>query len=114
MSQDRSMNLKRYAKPLLAIGLIAGLLGAGFATKNRWMPLLHKANSAQPAQAEAAAQAPPAVTNKVIVGDQAQQNLGLSSKPLKAGPYWKHLTVQGTVIDRPGRGDCEVAALTTG
>src|SRR5262245_41230947 len=51
-----------------------------------------------------------APAGKIIVSDQAQKNLGLTAKPLKAEVFWKRITVQGMVVDRPGVSDREIVA----
>jgi len=53
-------------------------------------------------------------SNKVIVNDQAQQNLGITAKPLRAETFWKTITVQGMIVDRPGFSDREIVAPATG
>lgn len=53
-------------------------------------------------------------TGKIIVGDQAQKNLRLTARPLKAGPYWKTITIPGSIVDRPGVSDREVVAPAIG
>jgi membrane fusion protein, heavy metal efflux system len=50
----------------------------------------------------------------VIVGDQAQKNLGIIAKPLIAETFWKTITVQGMVVDRPGMSDREVVSPAVG
>jgi biotin carboxyl carrier protein len=52
--------------------------------------------------------------DKLVVSDQAQQNLRLTAKPLKAGTYWKSLMLPGSIVDRPGVSDREVVAPATG
>ena len=53
-------------------------------------------------------------SDKIIVGDQAQKNLGLTAKRLPAGIFWKTITIQGMVVDRPGFSDREVVAPAIG
>jgi cobalt-zinc-cadmium efflux system membrane fusion protein len=55
-----------------------------------------------------------APTEKIIVGEQAQKNLSLSAKPLEAVTFWKTITIQGMVVDRPGFSDREVVAPAVG
>jgi membrane fusion protein, heavy metal efflux system len=57
---------------------------------------------------------PSVSSNNLIVGDQAQQNLKLTAKPLKTSTYWKSITLPGSVVDRPGVSDREVAAPAIG
>ena len=51
---------------------------------------------------------------KIIVGDQAQKNLGLTAKPLQSTTFWKTITVPGMIVDRPGVSDREVVAPAAG
>jgi biotin carboxyl carrier protein len=51
---------------------------------------------------------------KLIVGDQAQQNLKLTAKSLKVGTFWKSITLPGSVVDRPGVSDRKVVAPAVG
>jgi len=53
-------------------------------------------------------------SDKIIVGDQAQKNLGLTAKRLQAGIFWKTIAIQGMVVDRPGFSDREVVAPAVG
>ena len=50
----------------------------------------------------------------MIVGDQAQKNLGLTAKPLKSETFWKTIAVQGMVVDRPSISDQEIVAPAIG
>jgi multidrug efflux pump subunit AcrA (membrane-fusion protein) len=51
---------------------------------------------------------------KVVVGEQAQANLGISTKPWKSGTYWKTISVPGMIVDRPGLSDRGVTAPVAG
>lgn len=53
-------------------------------------------------------------TDKIIVGEAAQKNLAITSKPLQAGVFWKRIAIQGMVVDRPGFSDREVVAPAIG
>jgi cobalt-zinc-cadmium efflux system membrane fusion protein len=53
-------------------------------------------------------------TDTIIVGDQAQKNLGLTAKRLQTEVFWKTITVQGMIVDRPGMSDREVVAPAIG
>jgi cobalt-zinc-cadmium efflux system membrane fusion protein len=53
-------------------------------------------------------------SDKIVVGDQAQKNLGLTAKPLQAEVFWKTITIQGMIVDRPGFSDREVVAPAIG
>ncbi|CAN5248557.1 efflux RND transporter periplasmic adaptor subunit [soil metagenome] len=108
------MKLLRYTKHAVALLVVGGVLGAGYATRERWMPLLQSRQSAE-APAEASAgdgnTLPPV---RLIVSEQAQQNLGLNAKPVTVGTYWKTIPVPGMVVDRPGQSDRNIVAPATG
>jgi biotin carboxyl carrier protein len=102
------MNVLRYLKPLLALAVVGGLLAAGYLTRDWWLPWLRPGK-----QADSAAPDETAPADKVIVSDQAQKNLGLTSAQLKAQSVWKTIQVPGMVVDRPGRSDRAVVAPIT-
>lgn len=105
------MKILRLVKPLAVIVVVAGLGVAGYATRDRWLPLLLPAKPAESVESPGEAAAP---VTKVIVNEQAQTNLGLTAKPLKAQTYWKSIPVPGMVVDRPGLSDRGVTAPVTG
>ena len=105
------MKLLQLLKPLAAIAVLAGVGAAGYATRERWLPLVRPAESAAPVEA---AGEPETLTGKVVVGEQAQLNLGLTAKPLAARTFWKTIPVPGMVVDRPGQSDRGVASPATG
>ncbi|MGL5096765.1 MAG: efflux RND transporter periplasmic adaptor subunit, partial [Planctomycetia bacterium] len=53
-------------------------------------------------------------TSRVLLSEQAQKNLKLTSMPLKVQTYWKTLSIPGMVVDRPGFSDRGVVAPVTG
>lgn len=105
------MMVLRFAKPLSLAALIAGVTVAAYLSRELWLLRPSPAVTGQSAT-------PPDDTNtpsdKIIVGDQAQKNLGLTAKPLQAGIFWKTITIQGMVVDRPGFSDREVVAPAVG
>src|SRR5829696_7897859 len=105
------MTVARLLRPLAGVTVLAGVAAAGYATRERWLPLLQRAKPAVPVATAGETAAP---TGKVIVGEQAQQNLGLAAKPLKAETYWRTIPVPGMVVDRPGLSDRSVVAPATG
>jgi hypothetical protein len=105
------MNKGRSLKLLAAIALLVVVAAGGFFSRRLWT---HEATSvaATPPPAETTESSGP--TNTIVVGDQAQKNLGLRAKQLKSGVFWKTITVPGMVVDRPGVSDREVVAPFTG
>jgi cobalt-zinc-cadmium efflux system membrane fusion protein len=105
------MILNQYSKPLSFIALTVALAAAGYIFRDVWLPHQATADSAQPLAPKSHAATP---ATKIIVGDQAQKNLGLSAKPLQSTTFWKAITVPGMIVDRPGVSDREVVAPAAG
>jgi len=103
------MNVTRFAKPLSLVALVAGVATVAYLSRVMWLP--RPAVTELTALTTGEASAPP---GKIIVGDQAQKNLGLTAKPLQASIFWKTITIQGMVVDRPGFSDREVVAPAVG
>jgi len=104
------VRLLRLIKPLAAVAALAAG-AAGYATRDRWLPLVQPAQPAGPAEAVGESETPAA---RVVVGEQAQLNLGLTAKPLAAQTYWRTIPVPGMVVDRPGQSDRGVVSPATG
>jgi cobalt-zinc-cadmium efflux system membrane fusion protein len=105
------MKIIRLVKPLAVVTVLVGLGFAGYATREQWLPLVQPPKPTEPVESSGEAAAP---VTKVIVNEQAQTNLGLTAKPLKAQTYWKTIPVPGMVVDRPGLSDRGVTAPVTG
>src|SRR5262245_47235602 len=99
------MNKNRFRRPVVVLFIVAVITKAGYVSRAVWMPWFHK-NAAEEVHSEQAA----GPTEKVIVGDQAQKNLRISSKALKVEDFWKTITLPGMIVDRPGISDREVVA----
>lgn len=104
------MSPLRSRKPLWLFTLLAVVAVAGFLTRGKWRP---------PAVPQGADETAPSTTDetssvRIIVGDQAQKNLKLTARSLKAEVYWKTISVPGMVVDRPGISDRQVVAPVTG
>lgn len=105
------MSMVRLLKQLLPTVFLAGILAAGYFTRDTWLPWVmpNKPRDAAPSDHQAAP-----VTDRVLLSDQAIANLGLKSLPLKATSYWKSITVPGMVVDRYGQSDRGVVAPVMG
>jgi len=101
----------RILKPFAIVVVLAGSAIAGYFTRDLWLPMLLPTEPAETAEAVGEAVAP---TSKIIVNEQAQINLGLTVKPLKAQTFWKTIPVPGMVVDRPGLSDRGVVAPASG
>lgn len=107
--------MPRFAKPILLVALVTGLLVAtGYLTRNYWRPAVarDKAGAAGNAPSEAAESVAP--SGKIILSDQAIANLDLKAKAAQPQTYWKTIQAPGMVVDRPGQGDRSVVSPATG
>src|SRR6185295_7420571 len=102
------MSLRRFVRLRWPIAVVAAL-AAVYLSRAVWMP-----NDAKQAPFGQHDEVSATTTDKIIVGDQAQQNLGLTAKPLKVDSFWKTINVPGMVVDRPGVSDREVVSPTIG
>jgi cobalt-zinc-cadmium efflux system membrane fusion protein len=105
------MNRARFLSPLLLLPLAIALGAAGYMALAWWKSDEQRAAPASMTVGNEAASGP---TDKIIVSDQAQRNLGLTAKSLQAGVFWKTVTIQGMVVDRPGFSDREIVAPAIG
>jgi biotin carboxyl carrier protein len=100
------------SKRLYFVAAVLAIAVVAFFTRKIWLPgspvAVINANVAEEPAAD------DTTTNKIIVGDQAQKNLGLVAKPVPNGTFWKTIAVPGMIVDRPGFSDREVVALATG
>lgn len=91
--------------------LLAGTAIAGYATRDRWLPLFTSAPTAPKGEVPSE---PVAAAGKIIVPEQAQRNLGLKALPLKPQTYWRTIQVPGMVLDKPGQSDRSIVAPASG
>ena len=95
------------------LAIVAGIAAGGYFSREHWQPVLFpiaKESNAEPDDPTEAA----APSEQVLLTVQAQKNLRLTAKPLKADSFWKTISVPGIVIDRPGFSDRGVVAPVTG
>lgn len=106
--------LARLARVIFGFAIAAGVGVGGYATRDRWKPVLFPAGNSEPTPDTDghAESAPP--SEQVLLSAQAQKNLRLTARPLKAESFWKTISVPGMVIDRPGYSDRGVVAPVTG
>ncbi|QDU18744.1 efflux RND transporter periplasmic adaptor subunit [Urbifossiella limnaea] len=106
-----ALSFRGVARALVAAVVLGGAAAAAVHTRERWQPLLFPV-AAAPADDHAAA--PAAATGRVVLSEQAQKNLGLTTAPLTPTTFWKTATLPGMVVDRPGVTDRGVIAPATG
>ena len=104
------MKLVRALKPFTGLALVAGLGVLAYSTRDRWGGHFVKPEPAASSEGGDA----PVVVAKIIVNEQAQQNLGLTAKAVKPETYWKAIPVPGMVVERPGLSDRTVVAPAAG
>ncbi len=105
------MKLRPLVGQVVAVVVLSGLSAVAFTTRDSWLPLLLPA---KPPEASAPPGEPAAPTGKIIVNEQAQENLGLKAKSLQRQTYWRTIPVPGVVVDRPGESDRNVTARLSG
>ena len=93
----------------LGVGLVV-LVGVGYATKARWLPILVRQTPTEEKHDHTAAIVP---SEQVLLSTQAQKNLRLKAKPLQPETFWKTRTIPGLIVDRPGASDRGVVSPTT-
>ena len=104
----------RILKPVLVLALFAGIGIAGYVTRDRWLPMLQheQPEATKTAPTESAGESE--TQTKIVLSDQAIDNLGLTAKSVKPQTYWKTIQVPGMVVDRPGRSDLGVVSPVDG
>lgn len=105
------MKLRPLVGPAVAVVVLSSLSALAFTTRDLWLPLILPAKPPEATTPPGDAAAP---VGKIIVNEQAQENLGLTAKPLKRQTYWRTITVPGVVVDRPGESDRNVTARLSG
>lgn len=108
------MNLKRFLKPILTVAVLGGLGGAAWFTSDHWLPLLRPESSAVAKDSSPAGADSGEPLSKIILTDQAIDNLNLRAKPMRPQTYWKTIQVPGMVVDQPGRSDLGIITPVTG
>jgi membrane fusion protein, heavy metal efflux system len=106
--------LVRLIKAVVALAILTGVGVGGYATQDRWMPVLFPASKSEPTADDDGHAEPATPSEQVLLSVQAQKNLRLTSRPLKAEGFWKTISVPGMVIDRTGFSDHGVVAPVTG
>jgi multidrug efflux pump subunit AcrA (membrane-fusion protein) len=105
----------RILKLVGAVCLVAGLLVAGYFTREAWLPWVMLASSIDDSHhANDETHGPIVESQQARLSPQAQQNLRLVVKPLTVGEYWRTVQLPGTVVDRPAQSDRGIVAPVTG
>jgi len=85
---------------VLCVILSAAVVAVSLILRQYWSPEFQSAagNVGPAARSQEAAQV-------LELSKEAQQNLGLSVKPLKLQTYWRTVQMPGVIVDRPGKSD---------
>lgn len=105
---------KAVVRPLLVLGLLGVLGTAGYVTRDSWLPLLNRKSPAASPVAQTASRSEAVPSEKLLLSDQAIENLSLRAKPAQPQTFWKSSHVPGMVADLPGRSDRGVVTPVTG
>ena len=105
------MRLRSLLKVVAGVGAVAAVGGGGYATRDRWLPLVQPAEPSESPTPPPHDHGPP---DKLTVSPQAQQAMRLNPRPLVTTTFWKTATIPGTVVERPGAGDRAVPAPAAG
>jgi cobalt-zinc-cadmium efflux system membrane fusion protein len=100
----------RFIKAILPLVVLAGIVYAGFATRQTWLPWVIPAKKSAATGGETS----DAPAQKVLLSDQAIENLSVKPLALKTTTYTKSLTVPGMILDRPGLSDRGVVSPVIG
>ena len=113
-TQSAGQRILGVIKSILVLAVVAGLVTGGYFTRQLWQPWFQTAKPKDSSSDHADHAEAAAPSQQVLLSAQAQKNLRLTSRPLKAEPFWKTLQVPGMVIDRPGQSDRSIVAPITG
>jgi membrane fusion protein, heavy metal efflux system len=105
--------LIRILKTLVAAAVLAAVVVAGYFTREHWLPWVTLA-SPNAGHVEQNPAAPTVEPQQVKLTPQAQSNLRLVARPLRAETFWRTVQVPGVVVDRPAHSDRGVVAPATG
>ena len=106
------MKMHLVFKLALSILAVTLLVAAGWFTRAAWLPWLSSTREKEPSPSPNPETV--AVADRVLLTEQAQKNLRLTTQALKAQNFWKTITVPGMIVDRPGHTDRGVVAPLTG
>ena len=100
-------------RAFVTLAVVAAIGAGGYFTHDRWLPVLFPVAKETDTEPDALTDAA-GPSEQILLSAQAQKNLRLTAKPLKADTFWKTISVPGIVIDRPGFSDQGVVAPVTG
>ncbi|MBN9521198.1 hypothetical protein J0H58_22205, partial [bacterium] len=90
--------LRGTVRAVATAAMFGGLAAGAAATRAHWLPVLFPA-AAEKADDDHDDHGPVVAGERVILSEQAQKNLRLTSAPLTAGPFWKEVTLPGMIVD---------------
>lgn len=105
------MRIDGMLRVLAVAGVLAVTSVVGVLMREWWIPLLRPEPTGESVQPAGETATP---TGKIIVNEQAQENLGLTARPLTPRTYWRTIQVPGMIVDRPGVSDRGVPSPVAG
>lgn len=105
---------RRILKLVTGIALVGALFTAGYLTRDTWLPWIVPETATGRAEEKHDAPGAGGEVQQVKLSAQAQTNLRLVVKPLKADTYWRTVQVPGMIVDRPAQSDRGIVAPVTG
>ncbi|MEI8020197.1 MAG: hypothetical protein WCH39_18485 [Schlesneria sp.] len=115
-----SKRVPQLLRTLIGVGLIAGLGGFAYFTRDRWLPLFDRASVtlASEASSEHAGHVHPATvqgaTASISLTDRARQNLGLQTGKVELQDWWQTISIPAEVIEEPGHSEQGVSSTVHG
>lgn len=104
-------NSSRLFKLITQVVFVALIAGAGFLTRQQWMPLFQAEQEEESVSEESAPVEEPQVLK---LSKQARKNLDLVSRPATPQTYQRVIQVPGMLVDQPGVTDRGVTSPAVG
>ena len=108
------MRILKALRVLVVPAVLVAISAAAFVSRDRWLPLLKNGEATTSSNAQAVRIETDESVSKIILTDQAIDNLSLSTRPIRPQTYWKSIQVPGMVVDQPGRSDLGIITPVTG
>ena len=115
-----SKRVPQLLRALIGVGLIAGVSGFSYLTRDHWLPLLNRspATLASEVSSEQAGHAHAVTgqgtTTSISLTDRARQNLGLQTGKVELQDWWQTISIPAEVIEEPGHSEQGVSSTVHG
>jgi membrane fusion protein, heavy metal efflux system len=105
------MKVYSLLRPFVMLVAIGGAVLAAVATRAHWLHYLFPPRQEMTQHPEHEDDHP---TDRIVLSQQAQHNLGLESSKLTPREYWRTILIPGAVAERPGESDRVITSRVTG